>query len=144
MRIESLWEGVPLVKNAILIFVCSLLSFNLSFASGAEANPRLVQVYASDVIIPMEFTSTSEVYVIASGVFPNGCYRWSHADVTHKDRMTHEIKIMAVVVEGPCKMVLVPFLEPIPLGRFDVGHHSLKFLNHDGTHTEKILQIESF
>jgi len=134
----------PLVKKVLVVLICSLLSFNLSLASDGEPNPKLVQVGASDVIIPADLNSTSEIYVIVSGFFPNGCYGWNHADVTHKDKMTHEIRIIAAVVEGPCKMVLVPFLQPVAMGQFEIGQHNLRFLNQEGNYTEKTLSIEQF
>ncbi len=120
-----------------------LLTSGMAFkANAAEGGTKLIQVGISDVFIPAGFDSTSDAYVVASGVFPNGCYRWSHAEVTHKDTNVHEVRSMANVSQGMCIMVLVPFSKAVKLGKFASGKHTLKFLNGDGTYLEKSLTIE--
>ena len=101
-----------------------------------------VQIGINDVFVPSGFDSNSDVYVVTNGIFPNGCYRWSRADVKHTDAFTHEVRSSAAVSQGMCIMVLVPFSKEVRLGKFDVGKHTLRFLNGDGTYLEKSLKIE--
>ena len=51
-----------------------------------------VQIGINDVFVPSGFDSNSDVYVVTNGIFPNGCYRWSRADVKHTDAFTHEVR----------------------------------------------------
>lgn len=101
-----------------------------------------VQIGISDVYIPSGFDSNSDVFVVTSGIFPNGCYRWKGAQVADVDQFTHEVKSTASVSQGMCIMVLVPFNKEVRLGKFAVGKHTLRFLNGDGTYLEKSLNIE--
>lgn len=120
-----------------LVFVA-----NNSFAYGDAPQEKEVQVGINDVYVPSGFDSSSDVYVVTSGIFPNGCYKWNRADVNHKDSYTHEVKTIASVSQGMCIMVLVPFTKEVRLGKFDPGKHTLRFLNGDGTYLEKSINIE--
>lgn len=129
--------------NFLLMISAILLTVGMtSLAHAAPGGTRLVQVGISDVFVPAGFDSNSEVYVVASGVFPNGCYRWSHAEVSHREKNVHEVRSMANVSQGMCIMVLVPFSKPVKLGKFSPGKHTLRFVNGDGTYLEKNLAIE--
>ena len=130
------------MKRVSLFFITIFSVILLNSYSYAEGETKLTQVGISNVFIPAGFDSNSEVYVVASGVFPNGCYRWSHAEVKHKDRFLHEVKSLANVSQGMCIMVLVPFSKEVKLGKFEAGKHTLKFLNGDGTYIERTLAIE--
>lgn len=118
----------------------------LGFASIAQAeevpSTREVVVGVSDVFVPGGFDSEADAYVVASGIFPNGCYRWKGASVKNTDRYHHEIQSVATVSQGMCLMVLVPFTKEIRLGKLGSGEHKLKFINGDGTYLEKTLNIE--
>ncbi len=129
-------------KTCLSFLVLSIVIFASSHSLAGEGSSKLMQIGISDVFIPAGFDSASDVYVVASGVFPNGCYRWSHADVVHKDAYSHEVRSMANVSQGMCIMVLVPFSKEVKLGKFGAGKHTLKFLNGDGTYLEKTLSIE--
>lgn len=129
-------------KTSLLLIAISAMMLMSVNSMASEGGSKLMQIGISDVFVPAGFDSNSDVYVVASGVFPNGCYRWSHADVTHKDKFVHEIRSMANVSQGMCIMVLVPFSKEVRLGKFDSGKHTLKFLNGDGTYLEKSLAIE--
>lgn len=111
-------------------------------ASSAPGQSREVVVGINEAFIPGGFDIYSDTYVIASGVFPNGCYRWSRADVRHIDSYVHEIRSVANVQQGMCIMVLVPFNKEIKLGRFSAGKHLLRFVNGDGTYLEKTMMVE--
>ena len=100
-----------------------------------------VAVGFNDAYIPSGFDSNSESFVVASGIFPNGCYRWKGANVKHEGS-SHEIRGIASVSQGMCLMVLVPFSKEIRLGKLAIGNHSVKLMNGDSTYVEKQLYIE--
>ncbi len=114
-----------------------------SVYAGAEGRlEKEIQVGFNDAYIPSGFDSNSETYVVASGIFPNSCYRWKEATVKHASDVAHEIRASASVSQGMCLMVLVPFTKEIRLGKLSVGTHSVKLMNGDGTYIEKQLTIE--
>lgn len=122
---------------AIVAFSAAMVSQPAS----AAPTEREIVVGLNDVYVPSGFDTASDVYVVANGIFPNGCYRWKRADVTHRDAFTHEVRSVASVSQGMCIMVLVPFTKEVQLGRFQAGKHLLRFLNGDGTYIEKSLNI---
>jgi hypothetical protein len=128
------------MKTVIVIFMSMLLGASVN--ASPKANEKEVQIGVSSAFVPAGFDSTSDAYVVVSGVFQNGCYRWNRAEVTNVDSFNHEIKTMATVTQGMCIMVLVPFQKDIALGKLDAGKHSLKFVNSDGTFLEKSLNVE--
>jgi hypothetical protein len=101
-----------------------------------------VIVSLNDVYVPGGFDSTADAYVVANGLFPNGCYKWKGAEVTNVDSYNHEIRSMASVSQGMCIMVLMPFTKEIRLGKLASGSHSLKFVSGDGTFLLKTLKVE--
>lgn len=121
------------------------LIFSCAFASVAVASPdtaeKEVIIGFNEVFVPTGLSSTSEAYVIASGFFPNSCYRWSHADVTNVNEFVHEIQATATVRQGLCMMVMVRFQKNISLGRLPSGEHLLRFRNGDGTFFEKTIVV---
>lgn len=127
------------MKN-LLIALMTIVSLTVH----AEEQPatKEVAVGISGVFVPGGFDSNSDAYVVANGVFPNGCYRWSRSETNRVDSNTHEIRSMATVTQGMCIMVLVPFQKDIRLGKLSAGKHTLRFLNGDGTYFEKALTIE--
>ncbi len=114
----------------------------ISQAAHAGAEEREVQVGFSDAFIPSGFDSNSDSFVVASGLFPNGCYRWKESDVRHPSTNVHEIRASATVSQGMCLMVLVPFTKEIHLGKLSIGNHAVRLINGDGTYIEKQLNIE--
>jgi hypothetical protein len=135
------------VSKAIYILICILawLIFVGSFWDHTYAEKflsREVQITVSEVFVPETKKSSGESYVIVSGMFPNSCYTWKGAEVTHKTPKEHEIKVFANVVQMICLMVLVPFSHEVVIGKLESGHHVLRFLNGDGTYFEKNLVIE--
>lgn len=112
-----------------------------AWANGTPTEKEVV-IGINDVYVPGGFDSSSDVYVVMSGIFPNGCYRWSRANVVHSDTFHHEVKSIANVSQGMCIMVLVPFTKEVRLGQFAAGKHTLRFVNGDGTYLEKSLTIE--
>lgn len=125
--------------SALLFLATLALPLHTEAAQGQD---REVIVGINEAYIPGGFDIYSDTYVIASGIFPNGCYRWSRADIKHVDQYNHEIRSIANVQQGMCIMVLVPFNKEIKLGKFSAGKHTLKFVNGDGTYLEKTMVVE--
>lgn len=136
--------GIMKPSNKFQTFaVCALLALGFNAAQAEELpTTREVTVGVTDVFVPGGFDSEADAYVVASGIFPNGCYRWKGATVNRVDTYNHEIKSTAMVSQGMCLMVLVPFTKEIKLGKLASGKHNLKFLNGDGTYVEKTLAVE--
>jgi hypothetical protein len=110
--------------------------------SGTDAKVRDVVVAVNDAFIPGGFDSLADSYVVVSGTFPNGCYKWKGATVTHVKANLHQIQSVASVSQGMCIMVLVPFSKDVHLGRLASGKHTLRFLSSDGTYLEKSMTIK--
>lgn len=108
---------------------------------GVRSAAHDVIVNITDVYIPSGFDSGSDAFVVVNGLFPNTCYRWKEAVITHPGATEHEIRSTAVVNEGMCMMVLVPFTQEIQVGKLERGEHTLKFVNGDGTYMQKKLTI---
>lgn len=130
-------------KSAFQLAATSALILSLTQTVLAAPAPATkdVAIGFNDVYVPGGFDPGADAYVIASGLFPNGCYSWKRADVNHIDTFTHEIQSFASVSQGMCIMVLVPFTKEIRLGKLSSGTHTLKFLSGDGTYLQKTMLI---
>jgi hypothetical protein len=120
------------------------LSFSVTaFAAVDRAAVKDVVINIHDVFVPGGFDASSDVYVVASGMFPNSCYKWKTARVTvNRQENIHEVQATAGVSQGMCLMVLVPYSKEINLGQLGQGEHKVHFVNGDGTYLEKIIKIE--
>ena len=131
------------MKSALRIFVVVMA---IGYAGNLYATNPLptkdVIIAVNDVFIPGGFDSTADSYVVVSGIFPNGCYRWKEANVNHTTTYSHEVTSVAAVTQGMCIQVMIPFSKDVRLGQLATGMHSLKFLSSDGTYLEKKLVIE--
>ncbi|MBC7370073.1 MAG: hypothetical protein H7326_00820, partial [Bdellovibrionaceae bacterium] len=110
------------LKSSLQLFAVAALIVIGGQASAATTmavspTTKDVAIGANEVYIPGGFDSEADAYVIASGLLPNGCYKWKTADVKHVDAMNHEIQPMATVSQGMCIMVLVPYSKEIRLGK---------------------------
>ena len=118
----------------------------MGFSAQAQNNPvpttKDVVIGISDVFVPGGFDSSADAYVVVSGMFPNGCYRWKGASLKNVSDYEHEITSSASVSQGMCLMVLVPFSKDIRLGKLATGKHTLRFIGGDGTFLEKTLSVE--
>ena len=132
--------------NLIKMMAATVMVVAQMHGTSAQANqtpePKEVVIGINDVYVPAGFDSEADAYVIVNGIFPNGCYRWKGAEVTHNDTYSHEIKSKAMVSQGLCLMVLMPFTKEVRLGQLDSGVHKLRFVNGDGTYMEKTLKVE--
>lgn len=127
--------------KALIFSALTVLCFSIPAFSNTPATKE-VQIGLNSVYIPGGFDSSSDVFVVVNGIFPNGCYNWGRADVSTLDAFTHEVKSVANVSPGMCIMVLVPFQKEVRLGKFATGKHTLRFLNGDGTYFEKSMNVE--
>jgi hypothetical protein len=131
------------MKSLTILLTAACLSM-ISSQSFADSTPvtqdRVVAL--SDVFVPGGFDSNSDAYVVVSGIFPNGCYKWKGASKKDVGAFEHEITSTASVSQGMCIQVLVPFTKDIRLGRLPSGSHTLRFLSNDGTYIEKNLVVE--
>lgn len=131
------------VKNLFVAAVAVVgLTTSLPIFAAQQPNEKEVVVGVNDAYIPGGFDSTSDVYVVVNGLFPNGCYRWSRADVAHPEKSVHEVRSIAKVSQGMCLMVLVPFTKEVRVGVIGSGEHKVRLMNGDGTYLEKSLTIE--
>ena len=135
----------PSKKSFQLLALAALFLAPLHSALADEDAPPQVKdvvIGLSDVFVPGGFNSEAEAYVVANGLFPNGCYRWKGAVVKNVGPQQHEIKASASVSQGMCLMVLIPFSKEIKLGKLSRGEHKLKYINGDGTYFEKDLKVD--
>lgn len=135
------------LKTLSLVIAMGLVgSFQFAGAQTSSQQPRQAQrevmIGISDAFIPGGFDSASDAYVVTSGVFPNGCYRWSRAEVSHLPGNVHEVRSFAKVQTGLCIMVLVPFTKEVQLGQLESGTHKVRFISGDDTYLEKQLIVE--
>lgn len=118
----------------------------LTFTLHANAtNPPVskdVTIALTDVFVPGGFDSSSDTYIVASGIFPNGCYKWKGVSRKDVSAFEHELTSVASVSQGMCIQVLIPFTKEVRLGKLNAGTHTLRFLSGDGTFIEKSLAIE--
>ena len=130
------------MKSPIAIILSTAALF-LSMQVKAEVQPsKDVVIALNDVFIPGGFDSSMESYVVVSGIFPNGCYKWKGAEKKDISAYEHEVTSTATVNQGMCIQVLVPFSKDVRLGRLQTGKHVLRFMSNDGTYLEKTLLIE--
>ncbi len=131
------------MKTTLKILV-SVIAIGYATIGSANAAPvsKSVVVPINNVYIPGGFDSEADAYVVVSGIFPNGCYRWKGASIKNNTATEHEITSMASVVQGMCIQVLVPFSKDVRLGKLSTGTHTLKFLGGDGTYMERKLVVE--
>ncbi len=118
----------------------------LGFAVNSEASnlpvTKDVVIAINDVFVPGGFDSQADAYVVVSGIFPNGCYKWKGAGIKDTSTTEHEITSVASVTQGMCLQVLIPFSKDVRLGKLTSGTHTLKFMSSDGTYMEKQLVVE--
>jgi hypothetical protein len=130
------------VTAAVVMIFIAMAIGNSAQAATPGGTEKEVVVGFNDAYIPGGFDSGSDVFVVANGIFPNGCYKWKKADVKHLDTNVHEVSGVASVSQGMCLMVLVPFTKEIHLGQIGSGEHTVRMMNGDGTFIEKKLVIE--
>lgn len=127
----------------VRLFICTILMVGTgSMAMANELPPdREIVVGVNEALVPETVAVGQQVIAVVSGIFPNGCYRWSGAKVTHPEPELHEVRAVASVSQGMCIMVLIPFTKEVVLGSFTEGTHTLRFVGGDGTYLERKLQV---
>jgi hypothetical protein len=129
------------MKHFIAALILTMTTASIASAQTAPASKE-VTIGLNEVYVPGGFSATTDVYVIASGLFPNSCYKWARAEVTNTTPLMHEVKSIATVSQTMCLMVMIPYTKEIKLGRLQTGDHTLRFVNGDGTYFEKTLTVE--
>lgn len=130
------------VFGILMSMVAVQCLMSTAFASAEQPPRKDVVVAINDAFVPGGFDSEADAYVVVSGIFPNGCYRWKDANVQNVNAFEHEIKSVASVGQGMCLMVLVPFSRDVRLGKLNAGKHTLRFMSGDGTYLEKSMVVE--
>ena len=125
-----------------LIASLILLAVAPNFASANPVPTKDVTIGLAEVFVPGGFSSSTNAYVIVSGMFPNSCYNWKTAQVTSPSTFSHEIRAIATVSQTMCLMVMIPFQKEVDLGTLASGVHTLRFISGDDTYFEKQLTIE--
>lgn len=135
--------------KAILAFI--LLSVGSMTASASinyeikSANPKPIEkiVSVTQVFMQEHFRAGENVYAVMSGLFPNGCYVYQRAEVDKDPRENrYSVKNIALVHQGMCISVLVPFNQQIKFGVLDPGTHHFRFHNGDGTYIDKNVIVQ--
>ena len=143
MTVEKKNPKGDLMKNLISTFaLLATVLFSVNSVAAPAPASKEVTIGLSEVFIPGGFSSTTDAYVIVSGMFPNSCYHWTRAEVMHTSKTQHVVRAIADVAQTMCLMVLVPYQREVNLGRLQSGDHTLRFLNGDGTYFEKTMTIE--
>lgn len=133
------------ILSAAVTFALAVPAFANQPAPGQNPpaqTAKEVSIGVSEVYVPSGFDSQTEAYVIVSGMFNNGCYQWSRADVKHTDDFNHEVTAFAKVTSGMCLMVLVPYQKEVKLGTLKSGKHIVRFVGGDATYLEKTFEVE--
>jgi len=128
------------MKNVFLVIMALVTFGSQAMAKAPTTHEQIVGV--NDAFIPSGFDSSSDAFVVVSGIFPSGCYQWKGAKVDHTGPLLHEVRAIANVFEGMCIMVMMPFQKEVQLGKLAVGDNTIRFVNGDGTYFEKHLTIE--
>lgn len=131
------------MKNKIILFfaVVGMLT-TLMIQDAIAAGQKEVMIGVSEVYVPETQSANSDAYVVVTGLFQNGCYHWSRAEVKHLNDFDHEVQSFALVDAGPCTMALVPFNREVRLGFLSPGTHRVRFTNGaDDTFLEKRVLI---
>lgn len=124
-----------IVLSVVGMFAADPVQAHENFSAHKEVVP------VCDLQVSGEFASTDDVTVIATGVFANGCYRLKDPRVTHLSNREHLIEVIAIVHEGMCPMVLLPFRLRINLGKLERGAHLIRAQNGNGTTFDQQLVI---
>ncbi len=129
------------LKIAAFVFI-GLIIHQISTQAAELINTEETAISISEVFVPEGLNSKMDSYVVIAGIYPNGCYSWKRSDVVSRGLYNHIIRPIADVTQAYCIMVLVPFVQPVQLGRLSPGSHHLLFLNADGSYLQRTLEIE--
>lgn len=107
-----------------------------------EGQAKVVMLNVNSAYVPDNNKSADESYVVVSGTFNNGCYRWSHSTVKDPDqKQVIEVRNYATVDQGNCIMVLIPYQNKVVLGKLARGEYQVRIMNGDGTFFDRPLTV---
>jgi hypothetical protein len=137
------FEGGFVMKKSLL-FVAAFFMLQGTALADDEVKTVETVVALNGAYVPGGFDSQSDVFVIVSGMFPNTCYTWNQADVSHEQGSDFvDVVAKANVTQGvTCMRVLVPYQKEVYIGRLEPGDYTLRFANGDGTYFYEPLHIE--
>jgi hypothetical protein len=130
------------MKLIITLFLASIYSYGFSLDLTATAAVKK-QINVQNVQILSDLNAHSNIEVMVTGMFMNGCYSWNGAEVgaVSEDNVI-EVKTYASVFQGVCIMAMTMFSERVSLGSLDAGEYTVKFLQGDGTYLMQKLKVE--
>jgi hypothetical protein len=137
------------LKRPFLFFatLTILLIENFAFAALPPQEetppPKTVQMTFHNIFVPEKLVATDETYAVISGDFSSGCYAWSKAEVTPPSQAAIvEVRAYALVAQGQCLEVFVPYSKRVSLGKLAPGEYQIRFKSGDGTYFDRPLTIE--
>ena len=69
------------MKTALTKIFLTIALVLSATAAHAEVATRDITISINDVFVPEKLDNRADAYVVVSGIFPNGCYRWKQAKV---------------------------------------------------------------
>ena len=126
--------------------ICAMVMASVgvgSVAFASEPATKEVIIPVNDVYVP-EFTNhNDDAKIVMTGILQNSCYRWSKADVTDRDPMTHDVKAYGIVTTNTmCLMVRITYSKEVNLGKLPVGEHTSSIIRGDDTFFERKLTYQ--
>lgn len=120
-----------------------VVGFSQTQANQNQNEEKEVQVSINDALVPSKVKAYENVKAVISGLFSNGCYKYSRSEVTHSaNKDLTKVSTFAKVSPGMCLMVLVPFTREVDLGSYEPGEYKIRFVNGDETYMEKRIIAE--
>ena len=83
------------MKKMILLLAAALAIPASVWAKDGDVQEKVVPI--SDVYVPSGFDSSSDVFLVANGLFPNSCYQLKNTRVEHAGPALHEVTTSANV-----------------------------------------------
>ena len=125
-----------------IFILCVGLPINL-FADNGLEEIIFVPAPVSEVIVFPEY-KIGNVKVWINGVFKNGCYSWSHAEVVESQREDFIITLypIAQFYTGICTMALSHYNKVIHLKIIDPGNYRILVQTSGGRVMERNTSVE--
>ena len=87
-----------------------VVGFSQSQANQNQNEEKEIQVSINDALVPSKVKAYENVKAVISGLFSNGCYKYSRSEVTQSaNKDLTKVSTFAKVSPGMCLMVLVGF-----------------------------------
>jgi len=104
-----------------------LAGFITTASCFADGGPQIVNVELNKSYIPIGFDDNDRGQVVVAGMFPNSCYKVGpYRVVLDEVNKTLAIAQTALLYQGQCIQVLVPFTQTIDIGILREGSYAIK------------------